>query len=393
MKSQFARVAAHTAEPESPDLTPAIPIRIVREKSPSSPPSPKEDQPASSSKRSDYFYKVWEKFLATEPTRARRTSKAAQRIIQERGTIESSSTCEQGLQVRENAATSWEEAAGECRVKVAAIVDECKRLNQKYRDALFDLDADPYCLQSLGGRCPEDIESRRIEAPPWIKRVEDIFDDPQFYIDGPTAADVHQGNAGTCWFLASLMAVTAKRELMEKVCVARDEKVGVYGFVFYRDGEWVHEVIDDKLYIRVGDDDDLDVVRDWNLDERKGDRIRYEDDKLKNALQRGGEALYFSHCKSNETWLPLIEKAFAKAHGDYFAIEAGSAGEGIEDLTGGVAVLINSEDIMDKDQFWKEQLSQVNEKYLFGGGTRPSSTKGLVGGHVSTCPSSRRSTN
>lgn len=221
-----------------------------------------------------------------------------------------------------------------------------------------------------------------IDAPPWIKRVEDIFDNPQFFIDGASATDVHQGSSGDCWFLAALMAVSAKKELVDRLCVARNERAGVYGFVFYRDGEWIHEVIDDKLFLRVGDDDDLNVVRDWDKDGKGGMGLRHDEDKLKTSLQRGGEALYFSHCKSNETWLPLMEKAFAKAHGDYCAIEGGFASEAIEDLTGGVGVVLNPEDIMDKDRFWREQLSQVNVKYLFGGGSKPTSAKGFVGSHA-----------
>ena len=40
------------------------------------------------------------------------------------------------------------------------------------------------------------------------------------------------------------MAIAAKgQELVDKLCVAKNEKVGVYGFVFHRDGEWLHEVI------------------------------------------------------------------------------------------------------------------------------------------------------
>lgn len=143
-------------------------------------------------------------------------------------------------------------------------------------------------------------------------------------------------------------------------------------------------MIDDKLYMRVGDDDELWVVRDWDREKKEGTGLAHDEDKLKDTLQRGGEALYFSHCKSDETWLPLIEKAYAKAHGDYCAIEGGSASEGIEDLTGGVAVVINPEDIMDKERFWKEQLSQVNEKYLFGGGTKATPSRGFVGGHAYT---------
>lgn len=166
----------------------------------------------------------------------------------------------------------------------------------------------------------------------------------RFFVDGATATDVHQGSGGDCWFLAALMAVSAKKELIESLCVARDEKIGVYGFVFYRDGEWIYEVIDDKLFLKVGDDDDLKIVRDWDKQKKEGLSLKHDEDKLKDSLQRGGEALYFSHCKSNETWLPLIEKAYAKAHGDYFSIEGGFASEAIEDLTGGVGVVLNPED-------------------------------------------------
>lgn len=37
---------------------------------------------------------------------------------------------------------------------------------------------------------------------------------------------------------------------------------------------------------------------------------------------------------------------------------------------------------MDKERFWKEQLSQVNEKYLFGGGSKSDPAQGVVGSHA-----------
>lgn len=49
--------------------------------------------------------------------------------------------------------------------------------------------------------------------------------------------------------------------------------------------------------------------------------------KYRKANQTGSKALYFAQCSSeNETWLPLLEKAFAKAHGDYSAIDGGFTG-------------------------------------------------------------------
>lgn len=83
--------------------------------------------------------------------------------------------------------------------------------------------------------------------PQSVKRVGEIFDDPKFYIDGPTANDVRQGRDGDCWLMAALCTMSNKPGLIERVCVAHNQDVGVYGFVFHRDGEWFSEIIDDKV--------------------------------------------------------------------------------------------------------------------------------------------------
>jgi hypothetical protein len=76
--------------------------------------------------------------------------------------------------------------------------------------------------------------------------------------------------------------------------------------------------------------------------------------------------LYFAQCEDpNETWLPLLEKAYAKAHGDFSCIEGGHTGEGIEDLTGGVTTEVFSTDILDKEHFWTHELMKVNQDFLF----------------------------
>ena len=54
---------------------------------------------------------------------------------------------------------------------------------------------------------------------------------------------------------------------------------------------------------------------------------RDAEEKYRKANQTGSKALYFAQCRSeNETWLPLLEKAYAKAHGDYSAIDGGFTG-------------------------------------------------------------------
>jgi hypothetical protein len=88
---------------------------------------------------------------------------------------------------------------------------------------------------------------------------------------------------------------------MDKICVARDEECGVYGFVFYRDGEWISTVIDDNLYLT-----HEDFGHSFNVHDPSGKRSRTH----KKERQTGSESLFFSKCNNeNETWLPLLEKA------------------------------------------------------------------------------------
>lgn len=193
--------------------------------------------------------------------------------------------------------------------------------------------------------------------------------------------------------------MSGKPELIEKLCVARDERVGVYGFVFFRDGEWISEVVDDRLALRRSDDSrnyqtEYLLLTQGNMNaittplSVMDHNVRPLPKEFRENLRKGSNALYFASCKdSNETWLPLMEKAYAKAHGDYQAIDGGIPGEGIEDLTGGIATYIISEDILDKDKLWAE-LMQVNDKFLFGCGSRRGRDTDPLGKETHSLPAS-----
>ena len=111
--------------------------------------------------------------------------------------------------VQKTTQSSYAEAADLCKAKVDKIAKECRRINQKYRDPHFDLEADLKfgrrdCLESLSNT--KDSSKAPLLLPPFnpksVKRVVDIFDSPQFFIDGPTTNDVRQGRTGDCWLLA-----------------------------------------------------------------------------------------------------------------------------------------------------------------------------------------------
>jgi hypothetical protein len=170
--------------------------------------------------------------------------------------------------------------------------------------------------------------------PACAKRVDWIFDEPQFYINKRAhARDIRQGAEGDCWFISSLGSLCVDTEvpfLVKNIAPpsCRDELAGVYGFIFYRDGEWISEVVDDKLYIKVPDYDDCTDERRTAWDASHSQFDPEVSRKLwKQTYQSNSDALFFASCAHpQETWVPLIEKAFAKVHGDYAAIDGGWPG-------------------------------------------------------------------
>lgn len=60
----------------------------------------------------------------------------------------------------------------------------------------------------------------------------------------------------------------------------------------------------------------------------------------------------------------MLEKAYAKIHGDYDAIQGGDSGEAVEDMTGGVTTSLSTSRILSKDKLWQELLN-VNKEFIF----------------------------
>ncbi|TFK77479.1 cysteine proteinase [Pluteus cervinus] len=271
-------------------------------------------------------------------------------------------------------------ALEECKAKVEKIARECRAKNRKFRDIEFDLERDSErCLHGLKSDGPR-------YTPSDVRRVSQIFDNPQFFIDGANSNDMVQGAIGDCWLVAALSTMTTSPGLVEKFCVARDEGVGVYGFIFFRNKHWVNVIIDDLLFISIPKYEELS----------QAEKELYHEDKdfFNKAARKGTKTLYFARSGTpGETWVPLIEKAYAKLHGDYRSLSGGRAAEAVEDLTGGVSSFISTKDIFNPDKFWNEELLKVHEDRLFGcsfrsldttrsGSWIPPDVNGLIGSHA-----------
>jgi hypothetical protein len=65
------------------------------------------------------------------------------------------------------------------------------------------------------------------------------------------------------------------------------------------------------------------------------DLYHNDKDKYNATARKGGKSLFFAKAGTpGETWVPLIEKAYAKLHGDYQSLSGGYSADAIEDLTG-----------------------------------------------------------
>lgn len=290
------------------------------------------------------------------------------RILPNRLIEPSPATSKQAGDRSHQAFRSYEEAKARCIRDVKRIVRECRNQNKRYTDTHFDIERDLKitrrrdCLDGLYNTTTNSNDSRERSSPTDVKRVYEIFDKPTFFAEGSSFDDIIQGNLGDCWLLAAFSILTCNDKFVKDICVIQDAEIGVYGFVLYRDGDWHQCIIDDKLYLRAPSyDESGDVVLGMY-----GVQQRDQEKSYNELFQKGSKSLYFAQCRNeDETWVPLLEKALAKAHGSYAALIGGQTGEAIEDLTGGVTTEIYTTNILNKDKFWYNELRKIGTEFVF----------------------------
>ena len=132
------------------------------------------------------------------------------------------------------------------------------------------------------------------------------------------------------WFLNAVSLVASEsRQLNLLTCENEKElvaarKAGMYVFRFFKNYKPYYVIIDDRIPTQ--------------------------------EMESKEEVPYFARCRNPHLfWISLVEKAYAKLHGRYFALDGGSTDEALEDLLGLPIenVFVGSPDTMtDKSTFY-----------------------------------------
>eukprot|EP00127_Corallochytrium_limacisporum_P001169 Clim_evm4s44 gene=Clim_evmTU4s44 len=193
----------------------------------------------------------------------------------------------------------------------------------------------------------------------WL-RPKEMVSNPELFKDGVEPGDICQGQLGDCWFLGGLAVMAGRRDLIGR-CIntgEHDEGQGKYVFNFYKFGQWHKITIDDRV----------------------------------PCVQEG--PVFASGKDPEETWVMLVEKAYAKLHGTYNHLVGGWVDDALVDMTGGFPDTI----FMDDDE-WKRKAKdgslwevlkshQASSEYLMGcarstTGKREEDTgRGILQGHA-----------
>ncbi|GLT26977.1 hypothetical protein SLA2020_020110 [Shorea laevis] len=180
---------------------------------------------------------------------------------------------------------------------------------------------------------------------------------PCLFSGAANPSDVCQGRLGDCWFLSAVAVLTEASRITEVIITPEYNEEGIYTVRFCIQGEWVPVVVDDWI-----------------------------------PCEAPCKPAFATSKKGNELWVSILEKAYAKLHGSYEALEGGLVQDALVDLTGGAGEEIDmrsSQAQIDlaSGRLWSQLLRFKQEGFLLGAGS-PSgsdvhvSSSGIVQGHA-----------
>ena len=135
----------------------------------------------------------------------------------------------------------------------------------------------------------------------WTRVSSSLMDEHTLFGEQLTPDDILQGQIGNCWWMAALSALAEYPGRVENLFLNRQlSEAGVYGVNLYALNVPVTIQVDDWLPLR----------------------------------SNGSDAIFAKIPEDGSLWGPIIEKAFAKFHGNYARLEQGWVADGVNTLNG-----------------------------------------------------------
>ena len=175
------------------------------------------------------------------------------------------------------------------------VTDSLEAINAQLQGEIFvDLTYPPTEVPGIRTKTDSKPPGRLV-----YKRSTDIFSNPETFKDDIHPDDVRQGRLGDCWLMCALSACAEFPGLIKKLFPDGTKHAnGLYRVKLCLGGAWRTLTIDDFF----------------------------------PCDAHGGPV--YSRAKHEELWVLLLEKAHAKAAGNYQRLRGGLAAEGLMDLTG-----------------------------------------------------------
>ena len=206
----------------------------------------------------------------------------------------------------------------------------CKK-GEMFKDDLFKPIRENLCSINKKGEwiLNNKIDKNDIEGWEKIKfvRAEIALNTKNFQVfyNGISSNNIKQGKLGDCYFLSSISALTEFPKLISRLFYFKEKsEENCYGIFLRINGIWQLILVDDFF----------PVYPSYN-------------NKSFNIV--------FSSTNSNEIWIMLLEKAWAKVNGNYSRIISGQPIEALDILTDAYSYQINLKNIKN-DKFEKEKL-------------------------------------
>ena len=167
-----------------------------------------------------------------------------------------------------------------------------------------------------------------------FKRIEEIYSQPIKVFNDISPNDIQQGKLGDCYFLSTLSAIAEFPRRIEKCFDTQEyQPSGCYTVNIYDMGVQTDYIIDDFFPCN------------------KDGTIGFSGPKVESGI--------------TEMWVLLLEKAWAKRFGSYWAIDAGLTEDSLRDLTGAPCEAIDIEN----EGIWDSIHSANAKDYIMTAGS------------------------